>query len=59
MPNELLQQLADDFGCQVGLMPFTYLGLPVGTTKPTIAKLSSLVCRLERKLIRLKRIYNF
>jgi hypothetical protein len=45
-----LQQLADDFCCQVGLMPFTYLGLHVGTTKPTIAELSPLVCRLERKL---------
>ena len=24
------------FGCQVGTLPFTYLGLPVGTSKPTI-----------------------
>jgi hypothetical protein len=31
-------------------MPFTYLGLSVGTTKPTITVLSSLVRRLERKL---------
>jgi hypothetical protein len=31
-------------------MPFTYLGLPLGTVKPTITKLSPLVCRLERKL---------
>jgi hypothetical protein len=34
----------------VGSLPFTYLGLPVGTIKPTIAELSPLVCRLERKL---------
>ena len=25
---------ADMFGCVVGKMPFTYLGLPLGTTKP-------------------------
>lgn len=28
--------LARTFGCSVGDMPFTYLGLPLGTTKPTI-----------------------
>jgi hypothetical protein len=48
--NDLLNMLASDFGCQVGAMPFTYLGLSVGTTKPTIAELAPLVCRLERKL---------
>jgi hypothetical protein len=26
--------LAEEFGCQIGSMPFTYLGLPLGTTKP-------------------------
>ena len=31
-------------------MPFTYLGLPLGTTKPTIHDLMPLVCRLERRL---------
>jgi hypothetical protein len=50
VPEDLLQDLAAVFDCQVGKMPFTYLGLPVGTTKPTITKLSPLVCRLERKL---------
>jgi hypothetical protein len=50
VPEDLLQELAAVFDCQVGKMPFTYLGLPVGTTKPTITKLSPLVCRLERKL---------
>jgi hypothetical protein len=48
--DELLQSLAGDFGFQVGQMPFTYLGLPLGTTRLTIADLSPLVCRLERKL---------
>ena len=29
-------RLAPIFGCQIGTLPFTYLGLPVGTTKPRI-----------------------
>jgi hypothetical protein len=50
VPDDLLQELAVVFNCQIGKMPFTYLGLPVGTTKPTITELSPLVCWLERKL---------
>jgi hypothetical protein len=50
VPPDQIKLLAECFECQVGSLPFTYLGLPVGTTKPTIAELSPLVCRLERKL---------
>jgi hypothetical protein len=42
--------MAREFGCQVGSMPFTCLGLPLGTTKPLINDLLPLVSRLERKL---------
>jgi hypothetical protein len=31
-------------------MPFTYLGLPMGSTKPTIRDLSPLIDRIERRL---------
>jgi hypothetical protein len=31
-------------------MPFTYLGIPLGTTRPTMSDLMPLVCHLERKL---------
>ena len=31
-------------------MSFTYLGLPMGTTKPTMTGLSPLVDRIERKV---------
>jgi len=34
MSNHRATYLANIFGCQVGSMPFTYLGLPLGTTKP-------------------------
>jgi hypothetical protein len=48
--EDLLNDLATDFGCQIGSMPFTYLGLPLGTTKPHIIDLMPLACRLERRL---------
>jgi hypothetical protein len=41
--DDLLATLAESFGCQVGSLPFTYLGLPMGTTKPTVHDLSPLV----------------
>ena len=42
--------LAAQFGCQLGAMPFTYLGLPVGTTRPKIVDLLPLVDCMERWL---------
>lgn len=42
--------LADTLGCVVGTMPYTYLGLPMGTTKPTMLEMMPLVDRLERRL---------
>jgi hypothetical protein len=37
--------LANSLGCQTAAMPFTYLGLPMGTTKPIIRDLSPLTDR--------------
>jgi hypothetical protein len=48
--DELMVQLSEEFRCQVGSMPFTYLGLPLETTRPIMSDLMPLVCRLERKL---------
>jgi hypothetical protein len=45
-----IARLAAVFGCVVGTLPFTYLGLPVGTTKPKILDLMPLVDCMERKL---------
>ena len=45
-----LDDLANAFGCQVASMPFTYLGLPMGTTKPKMEDLTPLMDRVERKL---------
>ena len=35
---------------EIGKLPFTYLGLPLGTTRPTIVELMPLVCSMERRL---------
>ncbi len=50
VPKEDKEILAGTFGCKTGSMPFTYLGLPVGTTKPRIAEFAPLIDRVERKL---------
>jgi len=43
--------LASTFGCAKGALPFTYLGLPLSITKPTIADFWPLVNKCERRLI--------
>ena len=47
---ERVQQLAEGFGCIVGSFPFTYLGLPMGTTRPRLIDMMPLVTRMERRL---------
>ena len=53
-PINVIDQVATDlaafFGCKLGKMPFTYLGLPVGTTRPKIVDLLPLVDCMERRL---------
>jgi hypothetical protein len=48
--QEKTEQLAGVFGCSVGSYPFTYLGLPMGTTKPKVEHFAPLVCRIERRI---------
>lgn len=48
--NDTMEILAGTFGCSIGRMPFTYLGLPLGTTKPTISDFAPLIDRVERRL---------
>jgi len=42
--------LANTFGCSNGLFPFTYLGLPLGLTKPKVEDFLPLVNKCERRL---------
>jgi hypothetical protein len=48
--EEKIDELADAFGCSIASMPFTYLGLSMGTTKPRMADLTPLMDRVERRL---------
>jgi hypothetical protein len=43
--DERLEVLASVFGCQKGSLPFTYVGLPLGTTKPKIDDFLALIQR--------------
>jgi hypothetical protein len=48
--DDQTKELVDIFGCQVAALPFAYLGLPLGTTRPKISDLQPVVTRLERRL---------
>jgi hypothetical protein len=43
--------LVSTFGYQSGTMPLTYLGLPLGITKPQIQEFMPLLSRIERRLM--------
>jgi hypothetical protein len=45
-----LEILARTLNCQTGSMPFTYLGVPLGLSKPRICHFLSLIQRIERRL---------
>jgi hypothetical protein len=48
--NNYLHYLANAFGCAMGTLPFSYLGLPLGRTKPSIQDLSHITDQIERRL---------
>ena len=50
VPASDVTALASAFDCQVASMPFPYLGLPIGTTKPRMEDLTPLMDRVERRL---------
>jgi hypothetical protein len=50
LTQEESENLAHGFNCQLASMPFTYLGLPMGTTKPSIRDMSPLIDKVERRL---------
>jgi mannosylglycoprotein endo-beta-mannosidase len=47
---EKASSLAQSFGCTVGSFYFTYLGLPMGLTKPQVKDYAPLICRIERRM---------
>jgi hypothetical protein len=49
--EEKTEILATTLGCQIQSMPFTYLGLPLGTTKPVFQDFMPLLSRVEKRLM--------
>jgi hypothetical protein len=49
--EDRLNHLAATFGCATGSMPFTYLGLPLGLTKPKVDDFLPIVSKCERRLV--------
>ena len=50
VPLDRMECLANTFGYSVGTLPFTYLGLPMGTTKPCMEDLTPMMDMIERCL---------
>lgn len=48
--EERLDFLAKTFGCSKGSFPFTYLGLPMGLTKPSVQDYLPLINKCEARL---------
>jgi hypothetical protein len=48
--DQKMQILANTLGCSIGSMPFTYLGLPLGTSKPKVVDFLPLISKCERRM---------
>jgi hypothetical protein len=48
--DQKMELLTNTLGCSIGAMPFTYLGLPLGTTKPKVIDFLPLITKCERRL---------
>lgn len=51
--------LAQTFGCAIGSMPFTYLGQPLGTTKPSVQDFSPLISKMEKRLSTVRKFLSY
>ena len=49
-PLEKVEDLANAFGCKVESMPFTYLGLPMGTFQPSVEDIMPMFSKIDRTL---------
>lgn len=50
-----IDDLVSTLGCQLGSMPFTYLGLPLGTTRPSVQAFMPILTRMEKHLMGLSK----
>jgi hypothetical protein len=59
MSKTRTSHLANTFGYMVGTIPFTYLGLPLGTTKPSLQEFSPLLTRIEIRLSSINKFLSY
>jgi hypothetical protein len=57
--NDKAMHLASTMGCQVGTLPFTYLSLPLGTTRPSIEDFAPLLARMEKRIMDLNKLLSY
>lgn len=57
--NAAAHELADNFGCRVESLPFTYLGLPLGTTKPSLHDIMPFFSRIDKRLSGVANFMNY
>jgi len=50
VPAHKIPHVTGVLRCVLGELPFTYLGIPLGTTKPLVRYYAPLICRVERNL---------
>lgn len=59
MSSERATLLALAIGCAIGAMPFTYLGLPMGTTRPTVEEYFPLLNKIGRKMMGFNKLLSY
>jgi hypothetical protein len=59
MTDARAYHIAGLFGCKIGSLPFTYLGLPLGTTKPSLEEYSPLLTRIERRITGISKFLSY
>ena len=57
--NDRLMHFAMTINCQTGCLPFTYLGLPLSITKPSMEHFVPIVQRVERRLCGIADFLNY
>ena len=59
IPNDKIANLVGLMNCKQGSFPFTYLGLPLGTTKPTLEHFIPMVQKVEKRLCGIANFLNY
>jgi hypothetical protein len=59
MDDDRVAHLANTIECSVGTMPFTYMGLPLGTTTPIVEEFSPFLNKIEKRMMGLNKLLSY